>query len=292
MIDAVLSYQMNPLMGGVSAFNHQLAKRLGVPHIPLYPDRGRGLQQPIVSIKASEVCTPLSMLEDGHGQIFLHDFRHYALPWVWGATRVFAASAAVAEEIRPHRGDVITAHCPGLIENRGAFPSSEITVFTFGHGHKLRVDMYVKLKQLLDATGQSYTVFLSAGLHTGAQVKDDPFLQLEQLFGDHLIFLGILSDRAVAHYLATCTYVAQFFEKGVRENNTTVNAALDAGALVVTNCDEWSPRETQMRIIDIADPRMGVLLEPDSHYRQMMREFDVTYPFQLTWEPLLEKLRG
>src|SRR6185436_17172488 len=97
---------------------------------------------------------------------------------------------------------------------------------------------------------------------------DDPFLALERLFGDSLIFLGILSDRAVAHYLATSTYVAQFFEHGVRENNTTVNAALDAGALVITNCDEPSPRETLIRVIDIADPRIDTLLEPDSRYRQ------------------------
>src|SRR6185436_2211990 len=80
---------------------------------------------------------------------------------------------------------------------------------------------------------------------------DDPFLALERLFGDSLIFLGILSDRAVAHYLATCTYVAQFFDKGVRENNTTVQAALQAGAYVITNCDEQTPSILREAVCDI-----------------------------------------
>jgi hypothetical protein len=38
-----------------------------------------------------------------------------------------------------------------------------------------------------------------------------------------------------------CTYLAAFFEKGLRANNTTVNAAMENGCAVITNLDEHSP---------------------------------------------------
>jgi hypothetical protein len=38
-----------------------------------------------------------------------------------------------------------------------------------------------------------------------------------------------------------CTYLAAFFEKGLRANNTTVNAAMECGCAVITNLDAHSP---------------------------------------------------
>ena len=43
------------------------------------------------------------------------------------------------------------------------------------------------------------------------------------------------------NYLLNCTYFAAFFDKGVRGNNTSVNAAMAAGAVVITNLDGYSP---------------------------------------------------
>ena len=39
----------------------------------------------------------------------------------------------------------------------------------------------------------------------------------------------------------TATFLAAFFEKGLRANNTTVNAAMEVGCAVITNLDEHSP---------------------------------------------------
>jgi hypothetical protein len=53
--------------------------------------------------------------------------------------------------------------------------------------------------------------------------------------------MGYLSDTAVFNHLVDCTFLAAFFEKGLRANNTTVNAAMEVGCAVVTNLDEHSP---------------------------------------------------
>jgi hypothetical protein len=50
-----------------------------------------------------------------------------------------------------------------------------------------------------------------------------------------------------------CTYLAAFFEKGLRANNTTVNAAMECGCAVITNLDEFSPKGLahNQNVIDI-----------------------------------------
>jgi hypothetical protein len=53
--------------------------------------------------------------------------------------------------------------------------------------------------------------------------------------------MGYLSDTAVFNHLVECTFLAAFFEKGLRANNTTVNAAMECGCAVITNLDEHSP---------------------------------------------------
>ena len=90
-------------------------------------------------------------------------------------------------------------------------------------------------------------VYVSAALHDGTSFSDaaQSFETLRNLFGYNFVFLGTLSDEAMVDRLRTCTYVAAFFEKGLRENNTSVMAALDAGAMVVTNWDAGTPAALQ-----------------------------------------------
>ena len=54
--------------------------------------------------------------------------------------------------------------------------------------------------------------------------------------------MGYLSDTAVFNQLVDCDFLAAFFEKGLRANNTTVNAAMEVGCAVITNLDEHSPK--------------------------------------------------
>jgi hypothetical protein len=58
-----------------------------------------------------------------------------------------------------------------------------------------------------------------------------------------LYFLGNLSDVAVYNRLRESTFFAAFFDRGVRANNTSVAAAMEIGAVVITNLDDLSPPE-------------------------------------------------
>jgi glycosyltransferase involved in cell wall biosynthesis len=111
--------------------------------------------------------------------------------------------------------------------------------------HKIRVPLYRRLRDLLDATGKSYSVFVSTALHENTSFDGSfvvRFEELQALFNGQVYFMGYLSDTAVFNHLMDCTFLAAFFEKGLRANNTTVNAAMECGCAVITNLDEYSPK--------------------------------------------------
>jgi hypothetical protein len=69
------------------------------------------------------------------------------------------------------------------------------------------------------------------------------FDEMHEVFPKTLFFVGNLSDVAVFNYLRSSTFFASFFLGGVRANNGSVAAAMEKGAVVVTNLDEHSPPE-------------------------------------------------
>src|SRR4029079_12512553 len=149
------------------------------------------------------------------------------------------------------------AFCPGTLLNPQRFDDTEIKVFTFGMAHKIRVPLYRRLRELLEATGKTYSVFVSTALHENTSF-DDSFVvrceELQSIFNGRVYFMGYLSDTAVFNHLMDCTLLAAFFERGLRANNTTVNAAMESGCAVVTNLDEHSPAGLvhMQNVIDIS----------------------------------------
>ena len=110
--------------------------------------------------------------------------------------------------------------------------------------HKIRVPLYRRLRDLLEATGKTYSVYVSTALHENTSFDDSfvvRFEELQSIFNGRIYFMGYLSDTAVFNHLLDCTFLAAFFEKGLRANNTTVNAAMEVGCAVITNLDEHSP---------------------------------------------------
>jgi hypothetical protein len=88
-------------------------------------------------------------------------------------------------------------------------------------------------------------VYVSTALHENTSFDGSfvvRFEELQAIFNGQVYFMGYLSDTAVFNHLMDCTYLAAFFEKGLRANNTTVNAAMEQGCAVITNLDEFSPR--------------------------------------------------
>lgn len=244
MIDAVVGYHSNPATCGVVKFERQLAERLGVPWVRWDAYVWRPNMRPLLSIKYSE----LAPAHVGHFydrfivrpfDLFAHDRPHLGL--LTKAVCVYAANAEIAKAIRPIRNDVIDAWCPATIH--GNPHRAALNVLTFGMAHKLQLPHYQKLKVLLDATGQDYTVSLSTAVHEGSpwDAVAEAGTELRAIFGDNLRELGYLADDALAKELQDCSAVALFFDPALRANNTTFWAAVEAEKLIITNLDADSP---------------------------------------------------
>ena len=228
-LDAVLSYHLNPFTCGVAKFNLALAKRLGVPCLPLHTtDHHAG--HVLVSVKTSEIQIPSQWQAElptrGTFDLLLHD-RPADIPT--SARRVLYADES---------------GCPSTIE--GNAHRGHLNVLLFGMAHKIHVHTtYVtRLRDLLQTAHADYTVSVSTGVHE-QQPWDEMFTKtiaaLRKVFGDHLRVLGYLADDALVRELRDCTAVALFFDPAARANNTTIWGALEAGCPVVTNLDRQSP---------------------------------------------------
>lgn len=225
MIDAVLSYHANPATCGVTKFNIELAKQLGVPH----DDLGSGqTKHPLISIKTSEIGP--------HWQDYLPVFAPYELLLHDRPTSVYAA---------PNLARVVYADeigCPATLKGDSTRPG--LTILSFGMSHKCQQQHFERLQTLLD--GRAYTLCVSAAIHEG-HPWDEATAEHERvmrgIFGAHLRFLGFLADDALAREIRDAHLVALFYDPAVRANNTTLWAALDAGTPVITNLDAQSPPE-------------------------------------------------
>ena len=224
MIDCIAGYHLNPWTCGIAKFNAILAKHLAVPVVGIGDAALSGYRQPLLSIKMSEFTSEDAAELD-----------------TWS---VYCGNSELFRDLRPARPDIQELFCPGTILNPQRFQRTELSVFTFGMAHKIRVPLYRRLRDLLDATGRSYSVYVSTALHENTSFDGSfvvRFEELQSIFNGNVYFMGYLSDTAVYNHLMDCTYLAAFFEKGLRANNTTVNAAMESGCAVITNLDEHSP---------------------------------------------------
>jgi len=248
VIDAVVTHHLNPFRSGVARFNALLAERLAVPLVPLAATNGA--RAPLLSFKASELgpaehAALGATLPRWSPSLFLHEWGDTALErrLVGAARRVLCGNAELAARVAPLHPAVETLWTPGLILETGRIAPADVRVFSFGMAHKIRTAQFRRLKALLEASGRTWCVRVSAANHETATVGDAErvFAEMRAIFGDRVYFLGTLSDLAVVHELERATFFAAFFPGGVRANNTTVASAMERGAVVVTNLDGGSP---------------------------------------------------
>lgn len=225
MIDAVLSYHMNPATCGVAKFNHALAKRLGVP-VFLYSMCDA--RHPLVSIKPSEMTPRPNRPRWIDYDLLLHDRTlSPESELIQCASRVF-----YADEVG----------CPSTVEgnpDRGGY-----RVLTFGMAHKLVLPHFRKLKEDLERDHPDYTISLSTAVHEGSpwvEALTQSAEAMREIFGPRLRILGFLADDALAREIQECDAVAAFFQPALRANNTSAWAALSAGKFLYTNLDDKSP---------------------------------------------------
>ena len=253
MIDCIAGYHLNPWTCGIAKFNSILSKHLQVPVVGIRAVELGNFRRPLLSLKMSEFseadAADLDMWSQAHAgmfDLFLHAFDGTPIEQrlLAAAGRVCVGNAELYRHLRDARPDVEEMFCPGTILNPQRFQQTDVSVFTFGMAHKIRVPLYRRLRDLLDATGRSYSVYVSTALHENTSFDGSfvvRFEELQSIFNGQVYFMGYLSDTAVYNHLMDCTFLAAFFEKGLRANNTTVNAAMESGCAVITNLDEHSP---------------------------------------------------
>jgi hypothetical protein len=249
---------MNAFKSGVARFNQVLADSLGVPCLSLRDPRADALDAPLLSFKVAEldaggnervVALRDSYLRRGATlQLFLHDYAGLALEdeLVEAAATVYCGNLEIRARVDGlGSGELVDSWAPGLIADQRRFQPAEISVFSFGMAHKLRIDMFARLRDLLEATERNYAVRISNATHETSSIGDEQvvFEQMHAIFPRRVYFMGHLSDVAVYNELLDATFFATFFRDGARANNTSLASAMEHGAVVVTNLDEYSPPE-------------------------------------------------
>ncbi|MGI8441114.1 MAG: hypothetical protein ACR2NV_13135 [Thermoleophilaceae bacterium] len=303
-LDAVLSHHLNPFTSGVARFNQELARGLEVPVIGLLDPRAGEARSPLLSFKVGELGPEeREVLDRGLRrragwpalQVFLHDYRATALErrMVERAGVTWCGNHEVAARVEPLAGRVERVWAPGLISDTRRFQPSEISVFSFGMAHKLRTDEFVRLRTLLEASGRTYTVFISNANHETAAMEDAELLfdEMRRVFGGRLYFMGNLSDVAVFNQLVSTTFFSAFFPAGARANNTSIASAMEHGAVVITNLDEHSP--PYLRHMDnVIDVEQATELPSDPLVLRRIGVRAMETARELTWPKLVDAMRS
>jgi hypothetical protein len=275
-----VTHHLDRFRSGVARFNETLSTGLGVP---LHGLDGLATAQcscPLLSFKVSELGSARQAVEaflapgDRRYELFLHEYGDSPLErrLVEGAQRVHCGNSEVEAAVRALNQRVTLLWSPGHVADARVFRPSEVSVFSFGMAHKIRTDMFRRLKELLERSGRSYAIYVSASNHETASLRDAELIfdEMHEIFPDTLYFLGNLTDVAVYNHLRQATFFAAFFQGGVRANNSSVSAAMEHGAVVLTNFDAHSPTE----------------------YRHMVNVIDVVQCEELPTDPLVLRRIG
>lgn len=278
MIDAVLGYHMNPRTCGVAKFNAQLGERLGIPVDEIW--NAGEYDHPLVSIKVSEMGDPAALWwqcrEMRTYSLFLHEYAATSaeIPMITKAATVYAGNAEILARVTRWSAGAVEAWCPSLLEATTVplwlqvQAAPRLSVFVCGMAHKMCQEPHRRLRTLLEAAGGPYAVYVSTAVHEGDRRTTYEIAELREIYGERVVFLGTLSDVAVLEMMRRTMYTACFFDTGARANNTSIWAALEAGAAVITNLDTYSPGvlEHGRTVLDVFNPSLdGVAIGTGLH---------------------------
>lgn len=301
-MDSVIGYHMNPLTCGVARFNRAVGDQLDLPVFSMFSEEGLAAQRPLLSFKASEMSDAALQRLGGlaerpeiwpHLRLFFHDFSATTVEskLIRRAEKVYCGNEILSDLIRPLHANVVEAWCPGYLFEKREFKDADIEIYTFGMAHKLRADYYRALRDLLERTGKSYIIYISAAIHEDTSLDDSftsAYEELREIFGDKVFFVGFVSDAALHAFLKRCTFFAAFFQNGVRANNSSVSTAMQCGAVVLTNLDQGSPAEFRHleTLIDIRQCNGSLLLDEASLAK--IAASGRAAADKLGWPPLLD----
>jgi hypothetical protein len=302
-IDAVVGDHMNPYASGAARFNQILAEQLGVPFISVVDPLLESSRYPLLSFKEQELDDAereaLAAALDRHNaggavRVYLHAYAGSALEerLVREAEIVYCGNSEIAADVGELNPSVHTLWAPGLILDNRSFTPAVHSIFSFGMAHKVRADMFARLRDLLEGAGESYSIYMSNANHATATLREAQivFDEMRTVFPRNLYFMGTLSDVAISNYLRTTTYFAAFFRNGARANNTSVLSAMEHGSVVITNLDEFSPDYLvhMDNVIDISSCER-LPSDPLEHKRLGVRAIETARA--LSWDRLVAAIR-
>lgn len=299
--DCVVTHHWNTFASGVVRFNEILAERLEVPLVGLFSKELENYRLPLLSFKAIELTpeerdTLQRRIDRGDQRfdVYLHnwDGSKLEVELVRRANRVWCGNSELFSEVADLNPATECLWTPGLLLDHRRFNRPQLSVFSFGMAHKIRTKMFGRLRALLEQTEMTYALYVSSANHETKTIRDAQvvFEEMDELFPEHLYFMGNLSDVAVYNMLDVTTFFAAFFERGVRANNTSVAAAMEQGAVVITNLDQHSPPHLRHmeNVIDIntidALPTDPAVLARIGHAAREAAS-------SLGWDALASKLR-
>lgn len=249
---AIVTFHTNPYTCGVARFNSALAESLEVPLVALSEFLSKPIPGALLSIKCEEIGTDKSrelsrflLSATEKFDVYLHglDSSEAEQTVIAQAGRVFTATLEMADAIRGSRNDVVSTFAPGANPSP-VMKQVDCTLLTFGMAHKIRVDGYRKLGEVLQGDIRTFRLEISTALHEGTTFSEDFFTvgkEIREVFDGNVSFLGFLADEEVSNRMRAADALVAFFPYGVRENNTTVLSAMSHGCAVITNIDKYSP---------------------------------------------------
>lgn len=300
-LDAVVTHHTDVYRSGVARFNAILGEQLDLPVVRVGELATTRPACPLLSFKVEEFddATTLALEEwlavgPQSWDVFLHVWADSELEQrlVAGARRVLCGNAEIYGDLESQHERVELLWSPATILDHRRFPEADLSVFSFGMAHKLQTAAFERLRDLLDATGRTYAVYVSAANHETASIREAEvvFAEMQGLFPDSLFFLGNLSDVAVSNYLRDATFFAAFFPRGVRANNSSVMAALEHGAVVLTNLDEDSPPE-YVHLESVLDVNRLESLPLDPPTLATISKQAVEVARKHSWDPFVARVR-
>jgi hypothetical protein len=250
---AIVTFHTNPYTCGVARFNIALAESLEVPLVTLSEFLSKPISGALLSIKCEEIGMENSrelsrflVSATEKYDVYLHGLESSEAEQtvIAQAGRVFTATLEMADAIRGSRNDVVSTFAPGANPSP-VMKQVDCTLLTFGMAHKIRVDGYRKLGEVLQGDVRTFRLEISTALHEGTTFSEDFFTlgkEIREVFDGNVRFLGFLADEEVSNRMRAADALVAFFPYGVRENNTTVLSAMSHGCAVITNIDKYSPR--------------------------------------------------
>jgi hypothetical protein len=249
---AIVTFHTNPYTCGVARFNIALAESLQIPLLTLNDFLAKPISGALLSIKCEEIGEENSgklsrflVSSSEKFDVYLHGLENSDAEQtvIAQAGRIFTATLEMADAIRSSRNDVLSTFAPGATPSP-VLKQVDCTLLTFGMAHKIRVDGYRKLGEILQGDNRTFRLEISTALHEGTTFSEDFFTvgkDIREVFNGNVSFLGFLADEEVSNRMRAADALVAFFPHGVRENNTTVLSAMSHGCAVITNIDRYSP---------------------------------------------------